>query len=120
MNIEELREFCLGFQGITEETPFGPDNLVYKVMGKMYALVPVDSEFPQVVVKNMPDRNEYLRNAFSYINEAYHFNKIHWVSVDNTLKNPELVRELICESYALVRKALPKKIQAELEKLEKN
>ncbi len=115
MNIEELREFCLGFKGITEETPFGPENLVYKVKGKMYALIPIDSEFPLVVLKNTPSKNEFLRGEYSYINEAYHFNKVHWISVDNTLKNPELTRELITESYELVKKGLPKKLQAELE-----
>lgn len=115
MNIEELREFCLGFKGITEETPFGPENLVYKVKGKMYALIPIDSEYPCVVLKNTPSKNEFLRSEYSYINEAYHFNKVHWVSVDNTLKNPELTRELITESYELVKKGLPKKLQAELE-----
>jgi len=115
MNIEELREFCLGFKGITEETPFGPEHLVYKVMGKMYALVPLDNEFPQVVLKNTPAKNEFLRNEYSYINEAYHFNKVHWISVDNTLKNPALVRELITESYGLVKKGLPRKLQAELD-----
>lgn len=115
MNIEELREFCLGFKGITEETPFGPDNLVYKVKGKMYALIPVDSEFPRITLKNTPAKNEFLRNEFSYINEAYHFNKIHWISIANTLKNPALTRELVTESYELVKQGLPRKIQAELE-----
>ncbi|MBX2951050.1 MAG: MmcQ/YjbR family DNA-binding protein [Leadbetterella sp.] len=115
MNIEELREFCLGFKAITEETPFGPENLVYKVMGKMFALVPLDSEFPQVVVKNTPEKNEFLRNEYSYINTAYHFNKVHWVAIDNTLKNPALTRQLITESYEVVKKGLPKKLQAELE-----
>ncbi|MCD8538353.1 MAG: MmcQ/YjbR family DNA-binding protein [Leadbetterella sp.] len=75
MNIEELREFCLGFKGITEETPFGPDNLVYKVMGKMYALVPLDSEFPQITLKNTPAKNEFLRGEYSYITGAYHSTK---------------------------------------------
>lgn len=115
MNIEDLREFCLGFRGITEETPFGPETLVYKVMGKIYALLPLDTEFPQIALKNTPSKNEFLRNEYSYINTAYHLNKIHWISIDNTLKNPALARELITESYELVRKALPKKIQAELE-----
>lgn len=116
MNVEELREFCLAFKGITEETPFGPDNLVYKVMGKMYALLPLNNEFPGIVLKNTPDKNEMLRNTFSYINEAYHFNKIHWISVDDSRKNPSLTRELITESYELVIKGLTKRLQAELQK----
>lgn len=115
MNIEELRDFCLGFQAVTEETPFGPENLVYKVKGKMYALLPLDSEFPQIVVKNTPAKNEFLRSEYPYVNEAYHFNKVHWISIDNTLKNSALTRELIAESYELVKKGLTKKLQAELD-----
>lgn len=115
MNIEELREFCLNFKGITEETPFGPQTLVYKVLGKVYALVPLDTEFPQIALKNTPEKNEFLRNEYSYINTAYHLNKVHWIAVDDTRKNPQLTRELITESYEIVKKGLPKKLQAGLE-----
>jgi predicted DNA-binding protein (MmcQ/YjbR family) len=115
MEIDELREFCLSFEGITEETPFGPDNLVYKVKGKMYALIPLDSERPSIVLKNDPDRNEALKAEHSYINEAYHFNKVHWIAIDNTSKNPALSKTLISESYWLVRNKLPKKLKLEFE-----
>lgn len=115
MNIEELREFCLSFKGITEETPFGPDNLVYKVMGKMYALIPVDSELPTIVLKNTPDKNEELRTQYSFITTAYHFNKVHWVSINNTMLCSDLAKQLIAESYELVKQGLPKKLKLELE-----
>lgn len=115
MEIDELREFCLSFEGITEETPFGPDNLVYKVKGKMYALVPLDQERPSIVLKNLPDRNEELKAEHPYINEAYHFNKVHWISIDNTTLHPALSKKLIEESYWLVRNKLPRKVQAEFE-----
>jgi predicted DNA-binding protein (MmcQ/YjbR family) len=118
MNIEELREYCLSLKGITEETPFGPDNLVYKVMGKMYALIPIDSELPCVVLKNTPDKNEYLRNEYDYVTVAYHFNKVHWISINNTQKNSELSKELIRESYELVKAGLTKKLKTELENLD--
>lgn len=117
MNIEELREFCLGFKGITEETPFGPDILVYKVMGKMYALIPLDEELPLVSLKNKPEKNEHLRNEYDYIEGAYHLNKIHWITVRNTLKNPELCKTLIRESYEIVVSGLTKKLKSELDKM---
>jgi predicted DNA-binding protein (MmcQ/YjbR family) len=113
MELDELREFCLSFESITEETPFGPDNLVYKVKGKMYALIPLDHERPCIVLKNLPERNEALKAEHGYINEAFHFNKVHWISVDNTTKNPGLTKTLIEESYWLIRNNLPKKIKAE-------
>lgn len=118
MNIEELREYCLSFKGISEETPFGPDNLVYKVMGKMYALIPIDNEFPCVVLKNTPEKNELLRSNYDYVTVAYHFNKVHWISINNTSKNSELTKELVKDSYELVKSGLTKKLKAELDNLE--
>jgi predicted DNA-binding protein (MmcQ/YjbR family) len=117
MNIEELREYCLSFKGITEETPFGPDNLVYKVMGKMFGLIPMDSEHPSIVLKNSPEKNEALRNEYNYITVAYHFNKVHWISINHTNKNPNLCKALIAESYEIVKAGLTKKQKVELENL---
>jgi len=42
MNIEEFRDFCLSFQGATEGFPFDKNILVFKVMGKMFALVDIE------------------------------------------------------------------------------
>ena len=118
MNIEELRLICLKFKGISEETPFGPDNLVYKVMGKMFALIPLDHETPCIVLKNSPDKNESLRTEFEYISTAYHFNKIHWISINNTLLNSKLTKDLIGESYQMVANGLTKKLKLELGNIE--
>ncbi len=116
MNIEELRDFCLSFKGVTEETPFGPDNLVYKVMGKMYALVPLDREVTYVSLKNTPEKNIELCATFPFIDGAYHFNKVHWISINNTsLAGIRLTKELVTESYELVKKGLSKALKAELE-----
>jgi predicted DNA-binding protein (MmcQ/YjbR family) len=38
MNIEDFRSYCLSKPDATEGTPFGEDNLVFKVRGKMFAL----------------------------------------------------------------------------------
>ena len=114
MNLEELRELCLSLPGITEETPFGADNLVYKVMGKMYALIPLDADYPCVALKNTPEKNEELKSTYPYITEAYHFNKVHWIMVLH--KNPDLTKRLIEESYQIVKSKLPKKCRMMLEK----
>lgn len=117
MNIEELRDYCLSFKGITEETPFGPDSLVYKVMGKMYALISLESLTPKISLKNTPLKNEELRNKYDFITYAYHFNKIHWISIENTMKCSDLAKELISESYDLVKSGLSRKLKEELERL---
>jgi predicted DNA-binding protein (MmcQ/YjbR family) len=52
MNIEEIRDFCLSFKGVTEEMPFGPETVVFKVMGKMFMLLPLDVEDLRICIKN--------------------------------------------------------------------
>ncbi len=38
MNIEEFRAYCISKKGVTEAFPFDEQTLVFKVMGKMFAL----------------------------------------------------------------------------------
>lgn len=118
MNIESFREYCLSKKGVTEELPFGPDTLVYKVMGKMFALTGLDSERFRMSLKNTPEKNEELRAEYASVTGAYHMNKRHWntVSVDGTVKD-NVLKEWIDDSYEIVVSNLPKKIQEELNKL---
>lgn len=95
--------------GAEETTPFGPDVLVYKVAGKMFALT-VPDDFPaRINLKCDPDRSVVLRDEYSAIAPGYHMNKRHWntVTLDGSLPSP-LVRELIDHSYDLVVASLPK------------
>ncbi len=118
MDIEEVREFFLGFKAVTEEQPFGPDTLVFKVMGKMFGLMPLDGEHFGISLKNTPEKNLELRAEYPFINGAYHMNKAHWSSVSlRTNVRDSLVKELITESYDLVVQGLTRKQKAELEAL---
>lgn len=115
MNIEEIRDFCLSFKGVTEEMPFGPETVVFKVMGKMFLLLPLDVEDVRISIKNTPERNIELRGEYPNIMGAFHMNKTHWnnLIIDFSTKR-ELVKLLITESYDLVVKGLTKKLQLEL------
>ncbi|MBA4853611.1 MmcQ/YjbR family DNA-binding protein [Emticicia sp. BO119] len=117
MNIESFRDFCLIKNGVTEELPFGPDTLVYKVMGKMFALTGLNSEQFKISLKNTPEKNEELRAEYSCVTGAYHMNKRHWstILIDGSVKD-HLIKEWINESYDIVVNNLPKKIQGELNK----
>lgn len=117
MNIESFREYCLQKKGVTEELPFGPDTLVYKVMGKMFALTGLESERFAMTLKNTPEKNEELRAEYPGITGAYHMNKRHWstVKVDSNIKD-NLLKEWIDESYEIVVSNLPKKTREELNK----
>ena len=118
MDIESFREYCLSKKGVTEELPFGPDTLVFKVMGKMFALTGLNNERLKISLKNTPEKNEELRAEYDCIVGAYHMNKLHWntVTVDGRVKD-NILKEWISESYEIVVKSLTKKIQEELNKL---
>lgn len=109
MNIESIREYCLLKKGVTEDTPFGPDTLVFKVMGKIFALTNLDGNL-RINLKCDPEKATELREEYSCVQPGYHMNKAHWNSVYIDGSVPD---KLICEwidlSYNLVVESLPKK-----------
>ena len=116
MNIEELRNFCLSKKGVTEEFPFDEHTLVFKVMGKMFALTGLERSPAQVNLKCDPERSVALREEFDgLIYGGYHMNKKLWNTVEYTSLAPDFVQELIDHSYELVVAKLPKKLRDELE-----
>ena len=107
MNIERFRQLCLHKPGVSEETPFGPHTLVFKVGGKIFALADLNL-FDSVNLKCDPERAVELREYHEGIIPGYHMNKKHWVTVqlDGTLP-AGLVEELIEDSYDLIVDKLP-------------
>jgi len=117
MNVEEYRDFCMTKKGVTEGFPFDENTLVFKVMGKMFALADVD-EFGSVNLKCDPDLAVDLRERYHAVQLGYHMSKVHWNTV---LLNKDATEDRICDwltdSYNLVVKSLTKKLQAELAEL---
>jgi len=109
MDLAEFREYCLTKPGATEGTPFGPDVLVFKVSGKMFALAVLDELPTTVNLKCDPDLALDLRDRYEQVRPGYHMNKKHWntVEIENALPDAEL-RKMIDHSYELVIKRLPK------------
>ena len=117
MNIEAFRSYCLSKKGVTEEFPFDADTLVFKVMGKMFALTDLDS-FESVNLKCDPEKAVQLREEFSSVLPGYHMNKKYWNTVFMDLDVIDwLVKEWIDDSYLLVVDSLPKKMRQELDVL---
>ena len=114
MNIEEFRKYCLSKKGVTEEFPFGEVTLVFKVMGKMFALTNLDSDF-SVNLKCDPVLAIDLREQYSSVLPGYHMNKKHWntIIIDGRISN-KLIYEWIDHSYQLVVDQLPKTIKNKL------
>lgn len=117
MNIEEFSEYCDQKKGTTAETPFGPDTIVYKVMGKMFALTGLN-HFEFINLKCEPDYALELREQYEAVKPGYHMNKKLWnsVYVNQDLADVEIYR-LIDDSYNLIVASLTKKLQKELAEL---
>ncbi len=117
MYIDEFRDYCLAKPGVTEDTPFGPDTLVLKVMNKVFAITGI-VEFEFINLKCDPERAADLREQYEGIRPGWHMNKTHWNSVFVDGSVPEsLIRELIDHSYELIASSLSKKLREELSAL---
>lgn len=106
--------WCNAKKGVTEEFPFGENILVYKVMGKMFALTDVD-QFESVNLKVDPEQGVLLQEEYAAVQPGYHMNKKHWITVvmDGSVPN-RLLQQWIDNSYNLVVSGLTKKQQIAL------
>ena len=110
MDLAEFREYCLSKPEATEGTPFGPDVLVFKVRGKMFALAALDEVPVRVNLKCEPDLALELRDRYEQVRPGYHMNKKHWNTVDIDAGIPDSeVRKMIDHSYELVAKKLSRR-----------
>ena len=119
MKLEILRPELLAKKGVTEETPFGPDALVFKVMGKMFALVAWTEKPLRITLKCDPDLALTLRCQYQAVQPGYYMNKKHWntVTLDQTIPDVEILG-MIEDSYKLVVKGLKKNDRRQLEEEE--
>lgn len=115
MNTEEIRDYCLSKPGVTEGFPFNDTALVFKVAGKMFALLDLSEDSKGITLKCDPELAIELRERHPEVTPAWHFNKKHWNSIhlDGSITNYQLM-EWIDHSYEIVVKGLPKSRQAEL------
>jgi len=119
MNIEEVREYCLSKKGVTEEFPFDAQTLVFKVLGKMFALSGLERLPPQLNLKCDPERSEELRSTYDgLIYGGYHMNKRLWNTLEITNLPHTLIYELIDHSYDLVIAKMSKKRRDEFNLLD--
>lgn len=109
MNIEQFRDYCLSKKASSEDFPFGPETLVLKVGGKIFAITGLDSDHFTVNLKCDPDKAVELREQYPEIQPGWHMNKKHWNTVDfEGGLDGRTLRELIDHSYELVLNSLKK------------
>lgn len=117
MDIEILRQHCLSKLGTMESFPFDAETLVFKVMGKMFAIIPLEKG-EEIALKCDPARAIELREEWEEITAGYHLNKTHWNSVRVNGRLPsQLILELVDHSYDLVAASLKKADKEALLKL---
>ena len=118
MNVEDIRLYCLNKPGVTEGFPFDNETLVFKVMGKMFALMSLESPVLSINLKCDPEEAIELRASYTGVRPGYHMSKVHWNTVvaDGSFTEQDLLG-WIDASYNLIVAKLPKKLKDELNAL---
>lgn len=126
MEQNKVRDYLLNKPEAKEDFPFGPDTMVFKVKGKMFALLSYGSgstpdQRPQMNLKCDPLEAIQLRDVFDDVIAGYHMNKKHWNTLylsdaHNLSDLPEgEVQRQIDNSYRLVVKGMTKAQRSSLE-----
>ena len=114
MNVDWLRRYCLSLPHTTESSPFGPDDLVFKVGGKMYAVVVLVPAPVCMSFKCTPEEFADLVERPGIIPAPYSA-RYHWVALESEDALPRAeIKRLILQSYDLVFAKLPKKTMTAL------
>jgi predicted DNA-binding protein (MmcQ/YjbR family) len=120
MDLEEVKRYCASKKGATWDFPFDAETLVYRVMGKIFALVPsanAPSTPARFNLKCDPVRAELLRQTYSAVIPGYHMNHRHWNSIilDGSIPDDDIM-DMVDHSYDMVVKGLSKQEREKLEK----
>ena len=127
MDIEQVREFTLSLYGVTEDQPFGDDNITFRVEGKIFMCLwlgggkyNIDETMLRFACKLAPERNEELREQYSAIMPAFHWNKRHWGDVFFEQLDTDVVESIIRESYGVIVSKLPKSVRVKYQSCNSN
>lgn len=127
MNIEEVRYFALSLPGVTEDQPFGDDNITFRVEGKIFMCLwlgggkyNIDETMLRFACKLAPERNEELRELYSAVTPAFHWNKTHWSDVFFEQLDTDVVESIIQESYEVIVSKLPKSVRVKYQSCNSN
>lgn len=127
MNIEEVRYFALSLPGVTEDQPFGDDNITFRVEGKIFMCLwlgggkyNIDETMLRFACKLAPERNEELRELYSAVTPAFHWNKTHWSDVFFEQLDTDVIESIIRESYGVIVSKLPKSVRVKYQSCNSN
>jgi predicted DNA-binding protein (MmcQ/YjbR family) len=113
MDIEWVRDFCLSLPHTTEHVQWEID-LVFKVGGKMYAVVPTEPARVWISLKAEDDEFAELIERQAVIPAPY-LARAKWIAIESEDALPrDEVERLLRKAYAAVFAKLPKRAQAKL------
>jgi predicted DNA-binding protein (MmcQ/YjbR family) len=106
LDYDEAMDLCSAMVASDLSYPFGEGAAVFKVIGKIFAIVS-DSDPVQISLKADPEDARALVDSHPEVTPGYHLNKKHWITV--SLPAPVLpLDELIRASYDLVVASVPR------------
>jgi predicted DNA-binding protein (MmcQ/YjbR family) len=119
MNCEAIASYLLSFPEASEDQPFRPEVDVYKVTGKIFAILSPEDEPPTISLKCDPMVAMELRDEYDAVTPGYHLNKSHWntVVLDGSVPDREL-KKMISHSYEQVVAGLPKTLRDKIARVE--
>lgn len=109
MDLFEIREYCLSKPFSQEDFPFDEETLVFKVFGRIFAILDIYAKPHWINLKANPEAVVELCERYNFIRPGYHMNKKYWITVEisNSLSETFLF-QLIDNSFSEVIKKLPK------------
>jgi predicted DNA-binding protein (MmcQ/YjbR family) len=118
MDFDSLKKYLFEKPGSKLDLPFGPDTLVFKVMGKMFTLISWQSDPLKISVKCNPEEAIVLREKYAAVQPGYHMSKTHWntIIIDGSIPDEEIYA-MIDESFRLVVAVMPKHLFRTLKKI---
>lgn len=116
MGIDEVRDLCMDMTGVTEDMPYGPDVVTFRIEGKIFAMIGLERLPATIAVKLTPERNDELREQYDTVTPAYHCNKRHWSDIEIDSHSGKDVAKWIREAYDLVISGLPKSLRMKYER----
>ncbi len=114
MNIEDIRDYCLSMDDVTEKTPFGKfarrydSILVFYVLDHMFCFADMD-DFTSVTVKSTPDEVEEIRMNHASVSDPLNQSLRHWIQLNlNGDVSDSVIYSLVRRAYDIVKEKYKK------------
>jgi predicted DNA-binding protein (MmcQ/YjbR family) len=119
MKNEAIATHLMSYPEASEDQPFRPEVDVYKVAGKIFAILSPEDDPPTISLKCDPIVAQELRHEYDAVTPGYHLNKDHWntVTLNGSVPDREL-KKMISHSYEQVVAGLPKTLRDKIARVD--